>query len=100
MWFLPISLILFTLIVAIPLSKYISWIMGYRPRRGNPPRVSIDSFCSLLSHSRQRDVGTGLGLTIVKEIGAFHGGEVGLRSTLGQGSEFYFELPCAERIEA
>jgi signal transduction histidine kinase len=44
--------------------------------------------------------GTGLGLTIVKEIVAFHRGEVGLRSTPGQGSEFYFELPFAERIEA
>ena len=33
MWFLPIALIVFTLIVAIPLSKYIAWIMDgkYRP---------------------------------------------------------------------
>jgi potassium-transporting ATPase potassium-binding subunit len=33
MWFLPIALIVFTLIVAIPLSKYIAWIMEgkYRP---------------------------------------------------------------------
>jgi K+-transporting ATPase ATPase A chain len=27
MWFLPIALIVFTLIIAIPLSKYIAWIM-------------------------------------------------------------------------
>ena len=27
MWFLPIALIVFTLIVAIPMSKYIAWIM-------------------------------------------------------------------------
>lgn len=44
--------------------------------------------------------GAGLGLTIVKEIVAFHGGEVGLRSEAGEGSEFYFELPFAERIKA
>jgi potassium-transporting ATPase potassium-binding subunit len=33
MWFLPIALIVFTLIVTIPLSKYITWIMEgkYRP---------------------------------------------------------------------
>jgi len=33
MWFLPAALIIFTLIVAIPLSKYIAWIMEgrYRP---------------------------------------------------------------------
>ena len=27
MWFLPIALIVLTLIIAIPLSKYIAWIM-------------------------------------------------------------------------
>jgi potassium-transporting ATPase potassium-binding subunit len=34
MWFLPAALIIFTLIVAIPLSKYIAWIMEgkYHPR--------------------------------------------------------------------
>jgi K+-transporting ATPase ATPase A chain len=33
MWLLPAALIVFTLIVAIPLSKYIAWIMEgkYRP---------------------------------------------------------------------
>jgi K+-transporting ATPase ATPase A chain len=33
MWFLPTALIVFTLIVAIPLSKYIAWVMEgkYRP---------------------------------------------------------------------
>jgi K+-transporting ATPase ATPase A chain len=36
MWFLPIALIVFTLIIAIPLSKYIAWIMEgkYRPWAG------------------------------------------------------------------
>src|ERR1700749_2404070 len=33
MWFLPVSLIVFTLLVAIPLSKYISWVLDgkYQP---------------------------------------------------------------------
>src|SRR5246127_1572677 len=33
MWFLPVSLIVFTLLIAIPLSKYISWVLEgkYRP---------------------------------------------------------------------
>jgi K+-transporting ATPase ATPase A chain len=33
MWLLPISIIVVTLIVAIPMSKYIAWIMDgkYRP---------------------------------------------------------------------
>ena len=36
MWLLPISIIVLTLIVAIPLSKYMAWIMEgkYRPWAG------------------------------------------------------------------
>src|ERR1700757_1191426 len=36
MWFLPVSLIVFTLLVAIPLSKYISWVLEGKFR---PPRI-------------------------------------------------------------
>ena len=44
--------------------------------------------------------GAGLGLAIAREIVTAHGGEIGVVSQPGQGSEFYFILPPAneERI--
>ena len=41
--------------------------------------------------------GAGLGLAIAKEIVAVHGGTVGVHSTPGAGSEFYFDLPAATK---
>ena len=42
--------------------------------------------------SKKRSVGTGLGLYLSRQIIEAHGGEIGLTSTLGAGSEFYFKL--------
>src|ERR1041384_5844182 len=44
------------------------------------------------ARSRERG-GTGLGLAIVKHLAKAHGGEVTVRSSLGQGSIFTIELP-------
>jgi len=39
--------------------------------------------------------GAGLGLAIVKAIVTAHGGTIGVTSTVGAGSHFYFDLPVA-----
>ncbi|HSM82332.1 MAG TPA: ATP-binding protein, partial [Nodosilinea sp.] len=52
------------------------------------PFIQIDS-----ALNRQYQ-GTGLGLTLVKQITELHGGQVGLTSKVGVGSCFTIDLPC------
>lgn len=46
-------------------------------------------------HARDRLLGTGLGLDISQQLARQHGSEIQVKSVLGQGSTFSFELPVA-----
>jgi two-component system phosphate regulon sensor histidine kinase PhoR len=56
------------------------------------PRV-FDKFFQAQLVTETGRKGTGLGLAIVKHIVELHGGEVGVESSVGGGSRFFFTLP-------
>ena len=61
-------------------------------------RKIFDKYYRSENHKREV-VGTGLGLSIVKAILKLHGYRFGVRSKLGEGSVFWFEMPYAEFTE-
>ena len=60
---------------------------------GMTPQAQAALFREFTRFAKSNVEGFGLGLSIVKRIVEKLGGEVGVKSNLGEGSEFYFTLP-------
>lgn len=57
----------------------------------------FDRFHQVDDSASRAEEGTGLGLSLVRELVMLHGGTVNVRSVLGVGSTFAVELPIAPR---
>ncbi len=67
---------------------------------GIPPEdieLIFDKFHRSSRHLADQTEGTGLGLTIARQIVEHHGGDIWATSTLGSGSIFTFTIPLAAR---
>jgi two-component system sensor histidine kinase/response regulator len=68
------------------------WVRDHGP--GLTPEDQSLLFTPFTRLDQARLTGHGLGLSIVRRIVEKLGGQVGLKSRMGEGSTFYFTLPA------
>jgi len=62
-------------------------------------KIIFDVFRQADDSTTRKHDGVGLGLAISKRITQFFGGEIWLKSKLGKGTTFFFNLPCPSLLE-
>lgn len=60
----------------------------------NKQQIIFDRFQQVHKSFNEQCLGSGIGLSLVKSLVEKHGGKITLKSEMGRGSEFIFELPC------
>jgi len=58
----------------------------------------FDKFYQIAQSGRQKTKGTGLGLTICKDLVEMQGGKIWVESESGKGSTFAFTLPAEHPV--
>jgi len=60
---------------------------------GIDPQAQAQIFDMFNRAGKSKQDGSGIGLALCRRVVAQHHGKIGVRSTLGEGSTFYFDLP-------